>query len=63
MMTSSIVLIFFQNNCVKISLGIMLESKMNNKAMEKGKNELLHPYFIFRTDYLDGNRFGNFSAL
>ena len=46
-----------------MSSGIMLELKMNNKAMEKGKNELLHPYFIFRTDYLDGNRFGNFSAL
>ena len=46
-----------------MSLGIMLELIMNNKAMEKGKNELVHPYFIFRTNYLEGNRFGNFSVL
>ena len=46
-----------------MSSGIMLESKMIHKAIEEGGNELLYPYFIFRTDYLDGNRFGNFSAL
>ena len=46
-----------------MSLGTMLELKMNNKAMEKGKHHLLLPYFIFRTNYLEGNRFGNFSAL
>ena len=50
----------FQNNYQKMLLGIIFEFRMINKAIEEGGNELFHPYFIFRTNYLEGNRFGKF---
>ena len=43
-----------------MSLGIMLEFKMINKAMEEVENELLDPYLIFTTNYPEDNRFCNF---
>ena len=47
----------------KISLGIMFELKMKNKATEEGRNELLHLYFIFKMNCLEDNGFCNLPAL
>ena len=48
--TSSIFVIFFKNNCLKTPLGIIFELGMNNTANKMKNSELYDIISVFRTN-------------